>query len=81
MVTLMRHQSRCAKCDSEGRIPSLRLEGGMDFASYFAAGGIKGYGALATVKGKAVKSNRPHATEPVFSVIKVHYQKSTGESK
>jgi len=68
-------------CDSEGSIPSLRLEGGIDFASYMAAGGMKGHGVSATVKGKVVKSNRPRATEPVFWVGRVRYETATRESK
>jgi hypothetical protein len=49
-------------------------------ASYFEAGGKKGKGVLATVKGRLVMSDRwiPHSKETrhlVFSVRQVRYEK------
>jgi hypothetical protein len=65
----------------EGITPSIRLEG-LGLAPYFAAGGQKGSGVLADVKGRVAKSNRQNATESVISVLgRVKYIELRRDSK
>jgi hypothetical protein len=53
----------------------------IDLESYRWAGGRKGAGVLATVKGKIVKSKYPRVKGPVFSVSSVRYDKPPRKSK
>ena len=65
----------------EGITPSVRLEG-LDLVPYFAAGGQKGSGVLADVKGKVAKANRSNVTESVISVLgRVKYIELPRDSK
>lgn len=64
----------------------IRLRGDISFVSYFAAGGRKGVGAAATVKGKVIMATirAPSASatpSPALSVSDIRYEKNCARFK